>query len=126
MPGLWRLNNLLLQDEDYKARILSLIDNLGPMDDLSDPNARWDWIKYRIKSESMLYAKTKKDECKRHVRQLEECIESLSKDLDVGKSEVQDQFESVSRVIPGDPIGKGQSPHSTLQGELGPEWGAPL
>lgn len=98
-PGLWRLDNTLLQNQEYRELISGLLDELEHLDDLSNPNAKWEWLKFTIKSESITFARTLRSERKRHEHQLQDQYESLSKELDEGNVDVEDELNSVEREL---------------------------
>ena len=59
-PGTWKLNTSLLQDENYKTEIKTLIDTtwneLAGNDNLA---LRFDWVKYKIRQRFIAYSKIK-------------------------------------------------------------------
>ena len=59
-PGLWKLNVSPLQNEDYVDLIKQTI-HLAKQDseNLADKSLKWDYIKGRIRTESISYAITK-------------------------------------------------------------------
>ena len=50
-PGFWKLNSSLLDRPDYLDTINSELPNwLDDAKDLSDNGAKWDWLKFKIKT----------------------------------------------------------------------------
>ena len=59
-PGLWRLNNSLLEDHILTCKINELIDKIwDDNSDIEDARVRWDFLKYKIMTVSRTYAKEK-------------------------------------------------------------------
>ena len=57
--GLWKLNNRLLENEDYKLDIQNLISNVWEeTQDISDTRIRFDYLKHKIIILSRKYSKT--------------------------------------------------------------------
>ena len=56
--GFWKLNTSLLARPDYLNMINSELPNwLDEAKDLSDHRAKWDWLKFKIKTSSITYSK---------------------------------------------------------------------
>lgn len=59
-PGLWRLDNDLLQNEEYCNMVRDLLSSeRGNPEDLS-PSSHWDWVKHRVKVISRKFAREQK------------------------------------------------------------------
>jgi len=59
-PSFWKLNNSLLQDKDYVDMITKNIPLwLADVKYTTDPRVTWDWIKYKIRQESIAFSKAK-------------------------------------------------------------------
>ena len=57
-PGFWKLNTSLLNRPDYLDMIKSELPNwLDDAKDLSDNRAKWDCLKFKIKTSSITYSK---------------------------------------------------------------------
>ena len=57
-PGFWKLNTSLLARPEYVEMISKELPNwLKDAEDLSDKRAKWDWLKFKIKSCSIAYSK---------------------------------------------------------------------
>ena len=97
-PGFWKMNTSLLNDSNYKNMMQTLLHSLinDQTDDFLNLNARWEWIKYNIRKETMSYSKHKafqrkkkekdlQDELKKSYVDFEQnpCIDTKSKWLDL-------------------------------------------
>ena len=70
-PGFWRLNTSLLNRPDYLDMINSELPNwLDDAKDLSDNRAKWDWLKFKIKTSSIIYSKKLAQERKKREEEL--------------------------------------------------------
>ena len=78
-PGLWKFNNLLLQDKEYAHLIRDLIENLRKEEMDLDPQARWDYTKFLIRDETIKFSKRKVKEDKAQENVLSERLEELEK-----------------------------------------------
>ena len=81
-PGLWKFNNMLLQDECY----LQLIKDYYPCilrkyADVNDKQLLWELIKMEIRSETMRYSKRKSKESKTHENAIQRRIEELDSNM---------------------------------------------
>ena len=57
-PGFWKLNTSLLSDENYKTMINNKLPTwLEEGKGLDDPRSIWDWIKFNIRSNSIIFSK---------------------------------------------------------------------
>ena len=57
-PGFWKLNSSLLANEEYKDMITNNLPIwINEAKDLKDPRSIWDWIKYRIRADSIEFSK---------------------------------------------------------------------
>ena len=100
-PGLWKFNNSYLDEDDY---INMMNDNLtGWLCDnsISDVRIKWEWIKYKVRDETVRYARKKcrmrKNNIAKLTKQLNSLEESLAKnpsqqilsDIDLVKTELE-------------------------------------
>ena len=70
-PGFWKLNASLLNRPDYLDMIRSELPNwLDDAKDLSDNSAKWDWLKFKIKTSSITYSKKLAQERKKREEEL--------------------------------------------------------
>ena len=59
-PGLWKFNNSLLEDNNFKEDVRSYIDEVwGNNTEIEDLRVRWDYLKYEIMLKSKQYARIK-------------------------------------------------------------------
>ena len=57
-PGYWKLNTALLANEEYKNMINDKLPIwLEEAKDLKDHRSIWDWIKFNIRTDSMIFSK---------------------------------------------------------------------
>ena len=70
-PGFWKLNTSLLDRPDYLDMINSELPNwLDDAKDLSGNRAKWDWLKFKIKTSSITYSKKLAQERKKREEEL--------------------------------------------------------
>lgn len=81
-PGHWRFDNSLLQDMTFKEKMVEYI-NLIKEDELSNPNFRWEWIKFKIKTFSTKYKSKKKRELSKEVSDLQHRLQFLADNNDL-------------------------------------------
>lgn len=60
-----------------------------------DPNARWEWVKFTIKSKSIQFVQALNKERKRHEHSLEEKYKELSIGMDDGHTDLEEELNSV-------------------------------
>lgn len=65
-PGLWRFDNTLLQNKQYLVRMKEMFNELGDMEDLSDPNSRWEWLQFKVQTVTTQFSKATNIERKNH------------------------------------------------------------
>ena len=80
-PGLFKLNNSLLLDENYKQLIRSNIQSVVEINQACNPNILWDVIKGTIRNETIRYASNKKRENIKQEKQLQETLNILTANL---------------------------------------------
>lgn len=56
-PGLWRLDNVLIENKVFREAIYLLFQEEASNTDPTDPTTHWDWIKFRIKSTAIKISK---------------------------------------------------------------------
>ena len=70
-PGFWKLNTSLLDRPDYLDMINSELPNwLDDAKDLSGNRAKWDWLKFKIKTSSITHSKKLAQERKKREEEL--------------------------------------------------------
>ena len=82
-PGLWKLNNSLLNDPDFIVLITDLIENeLSHSNVVAfDPGIRWDFIKFKIRQASIKFSKQKARERNRKEKTILNRVASLEQSL---------------------------------------------
>lgn len=56
--GFWKINTTLLENEDYKNMITNNLPIwLDAGKDINDPRFIWDWVKFNIRSNSIIFSK---------------------------------------------------------------------
>ena len=71
MPGLWKFNNTLLQDESYLQMIKDCYPHiLQKYANVDDKQLIWELIKLEIRSETMRYSKGKSKEWRKNEKML--------------------------------------------------------
>lgn len=98
-PGLWRMDNSLLADEKYIEEISDLLESLIRESEDSDPSAKWEWMKFRIREKSMeLEAKTRRQQRKEE-KELNKTLAALIEDKDKGQDISEEEIASVKREL---------------------------
>lgn len=65
-PGMWKLNNYLLEDQSYCKRIHSLIDSFLPFEHaFASSSTFWESLKWDIKSASIAFSRQKQRDLSR-------------------------------------------------------------
>ena len=73
-PGFWKFNASLLQDYDYKLMMENLLKSLlKEKGSFNDTLSFWEWVKYNIRKESIIFSKQKA----KQKRQQEDYLQSL-------------------------------------------------
>ena len=73
--GIWKLNNLLLDDNEYVMLIKKVINDLQPdLDVIEDDRLAWEYLKMCVRRETIKYSVRRK---KNHDKQRKELIEEL-------------------------------------------------
>jgi hypothetical protein len=76
--GIWKFNNSLLHDKNYITLIKTTIkDELEAFNNMNDKGFGWDYIKMRIRSDTMMYTGTKNKLQKIHIDTLEKRLITL-------------------------------------------------
>ena len=87
VPGIWKMNVFLLDDENYLNQLRINIPKwkLEGKSELSDKRGVWDWIKYNIRSHAISYSKDK------------------AKLRNEKERQTQKEFEEATRLFENDP-----------------------
>lgn len=98
-PGFWRMNNLLLTDKDFMTKMRQhILENLE--EDLHDPNLKWEWIKYKIRSFAISYGITKARQERQHVTSLEKRLTTLAETHDLTATpDIAHEAQSIKREL---------------------------
>lgn len=98
-PGFWRFNNQLLSNPVFIQEMREhLIE--AQQADLSNPNARWEWIKFKARSFAISFAIHRSREERGLELQLHKRLNTLTKDLDSSTSpDVLSEIQSVKREL---------------------------
>ncbi|RUA07179.1 MAG: hypothetical protein DSY43_00385 [Gammaproteobacteria bacterium] len=93
----WKMNNSHLQNDDYANMIKSSFSNwLDDVKDTKDPRIKWDWIKYKIRQETIVYSKNKAKERRKKLKLIEGRLkEAESRHDTIGNNESLEELEQV-------------------------------
>lgn len=83
-PGLWRLDNSLLLQEEYVHTIRELIREVSETAPLENPCSQWEWLKFKAKAASIKFAKDKRSQNIAHEKALNARYLELTKQQDEG------------------------------------------
>ena len=76
-PGSWKLNNNLLQDNEYVQAIKDLLAEIKSEETGLDDSSHWDYIKYRIKTCSISFSRDKANKEKHQINELRKRLREL-------------------------------------------------
>ena len=109
-PSFWKFNNSLLDDvlfvERLRENFLKWQDEINFCDDL---RIKWDWMKYKIREESILYSKLKGKERRNRIQIIENrlkiCEEKIAEsptqenlaNLESDKTEYEKEYDYIVR-----------------------------
>ena len=109
-PSFWKFNSSLLEDEDYIKLVTDKYNNwLEDGKDIQDPRILWDFIKYKIRYETITYSKQKARNRREKLSALEEKIKECTvkcdehpnpenlNDLEILKTEYDQQYEDIAQ-----------------------------
>ena len=86
--GIWKFNNELLRDKEYVTYTKSLISNeIDSMATTEDKGLVWDYIKMRIRTDTMEYTGRKNKIKREQQKNLEDNLSKLSSDYDINPSD---------------------------------------
>ena len=80
-PRVWRLNNLMLADDNYKAVTRQTITNSINDCEILDPFEGWEYVKSEAIEQSKFLSKAKAKAKRLHQTNLEKTLEILEKDI---------------------------------------------
>ena len=97
-PGFWKLNNSLLDDENYKLQIGQLIqDTWDETQYIDDLRVRFDFLKYTIMTHSIKYSKSIAKKNRKKEFEAIEIIQNLD-DLIINNSATNDEIEQYDKA----------------------------
>ena len=109
-PSFWKFNSSLLEDEDYIKLVTDKYSNwLEDGKDIQDPSILWDFIKYKIRYETITYSKQKARNRREKLSALEEKIKECTvkcdehpnpenlNDLEILKTDYDQQYEYIAQ-----------------------------
>ena len=71
-PSFWKFNNSLLEDSVFVQSLRERFPNwLQEIDFCDDTRVKWDWMKYKIRQDSILYSKSKAKERRKKLQTIE-------------------------------------------------------
>lgn len=76
-PGHWKFDNNLLHDPAFQDKLLDRI-RLAMEEEFTNPNTRWEWLKFKIRQFSMEYKSSKNREHKKEVKALQYRLQLLA------------------------------------------------
>lgn len=79
--------------------ISNLLESLATESHDSEPLARWEWIKFRVRSKTIEFEKEKNRLIRREEKELNSRLDSLTKAADSGAQVSKDEIESVRREL---------------------------
>ena len=82
---MWKINNILLQDQEYVKRITELFKEFENENLELNPSAHLDYLKYKIKMSSIEFSRVKSSKEKQQVEELNNTLKELLETHDMGK-----------------------------------------
>ena len=111
-PGIFKLNNSLLLDTEYKALIIQSINEIRLLNTDANPLVRWELIKSTIRNETLKFSKYKKKQKTEQINNLVIDIEKLetkvahrfdediNRNLELKKAELEQLYnENINGII---------------------------
>lgn len=98
-PGYWKFNNQLLTEPDFVAKMTTHIQG-ALEEDLSNPNALWEWIKFKIRSFSIKYTIESNRERRKTISAMEDRLNFLATEHDLtSDSDIVSEVQSLKREL---------------------------
>lgn len=97
-PGYWKLNNSILNEENYLLKIEKLIDKYQTLMSINNTDIRllWDALKIEIKEFSIQYCKNKSKFKRNKIQEIEKKLKELIIDLNENKNRItSEQIEEL-------------------------------
>ena len=79
--GIWKFNNSLLKDANYVNLVKKTINDIKIENPFSNKCTLWEYVKYKVRSETMVYASQKAKLKKKREFELLSMLEELEKQL---------------------------------------------
>lgn len=101
-PGLWRIDNELLSNKDYRDLILKTIKEVETQsegDGLSDPCMQWEWMKFQIKLSTIKFAQDLKTQSNSHRKLLQDSLVEAHREADAGESVDPEELRGIEREL---------------------------
>lgn len=98
-PGYWKFDNTLLHDKNFVTEMTECI-RIALLEDMENPNSKWEWTKYKIRQFSIEYLLKKKREQKKLIAKLEKRLQFLAENNDLSDSpNVVTEVRSIKREL---------------------------
>ena len=102
-PGLWKVNNTLLEDENYKELIMFYYSQIVEKhSEVTDKQLLWELIKMELRSKTIKYSKQKR----REIKDIEITLQTRLQDLDkkicnsnILDKEILDSYEAAKEEL---------------------------
>lgn len=98
-PGYWRFDSSLLTQETFVQAMNKFFLEWQPPDELSDPNSRWEWLKFEIRNFVQKFVKEKRVGETKLLSDLQTELEDLYASVDQGIWVQPEHLDSVKREI---------------------------
>jgi hypothetical protein len=99
--GMWKLNNSLLQDIEYIAKIKETVRDTVNINNAIDHQLLWELVKYKIRQETIKFASNKKKKSNRKLKSLEESLQKFEEERDesgIDTEEAKKIREEIDRI----------------------------
>ena len=108
-PSFWKFNNSLLEDPAFVQSLREKFPNWLQEINFCDTRVKWDWMKYKIRQDSILYSKSKAKERRKKLQTIENKLkicennlaESLTQEnvakLEALKAEYEREYDYIAR-----------------------------
>lgn len=100
-PGIWKFNNLMLQDESFIEAMEEFIVKFHGEEIPRDPQLKWDFMKFRMREFSIKFAKDKAKEKRKFVSDLDIRLRTLQSLFNRGtiNENLQQEYNTTVRFI---------------------------
>ena len=98
--GVWKLNNSLLKDDEYKEKIKNIIRKFKLENAHMNAQVKWDMCKTKVKEFTIKYSKHQQIKRNKTFKQLQDEFEKVSKETDENSSEENiKHYEKIKKEI---------------------------